>query len=82
MTPRPDTEDDLVQRTTAEYLEERLGWKSAYAHNREDFGPLLLAPVFGSSTARLSFRPVADDSRDAIGAHHETGSGWCAVLSE
>ena len=39
MTPRPYTEDDLVQRTTAEYLEERLGWKSVYAHNREDFGP-------------------------------------------
>jgi type I restriction enzyme R subunit len=39
MTPRPYTEDDLVQRTMAEYLEERLGWKSVYAHNREDFGP-------------------------------------------
>lgn len=39
MTPRPYTEDDLVQQTTAKCLEERLGWKSVYAHNREDFGP-------------------------------------------
>ena len=39
MTPTPFTEDNLVQRTTAEYLEERLGWQSVYAHNREDYGP-------------------------------------------
>ena len=39
MTPTAFTEDQLVQRTTAEYLEERLGWESVHAHNREDFGP-------------------------------------------
>ena len=39
MTPAPFTEDELVQRTTAAYLEERLGWKSVHAHNREYFGP-------------------------------------------
>jgi type I restriction enzyme R subunit len=33
------TEDTLVQRTTAEYLHERLGWDSVYAYNNEDFGP-------------------------------------------
>ena len=33
------TEDTLVQQTTAEYLEERFGWESVYAHNHEDFGP-------------------------------------------
>ena len=33
------TEDTLVQQTTTDYLEERLGWESVYAHNREDFGP-------------------------------------------
>ena len=33
------TEDALVQRTTAEYLERELDWESVYAHNREDFGP-------------------------------------------
>ena len=33
------SEDTLVQQTTAEYLEERLGWKSVYAYNKEDFGP-------------------------------------------
>ena len=39
MSPSPYTEDTLVQQTTAEYLEERLGWKSVYAYNHEDFGP-------------------------------------------
>jgi len=39
MTPAPYTEDTLVQQTTAEYLEQELGWESAYAYNNEDFGP-------------------------------------------
>ncbi len=39
MTPRDYTEDTLVQQTTAEYLEEQLGWESLYAHNTETFGP-------------------------------------------
>jgi type I restriction enzyme R subunit len=29
----------LVQQTTAEYLEQQLGWESVYAYNNEDFGP-------------------------------------------
>lgn len=33
------TEDSLVQQTTADYLEQQLGWKSVYAYNAEDFGP-------------------------------------------
>lgn len=33
------TEDTLVQQTTAEYLEQALGWRSVYAHNTEDYGP-------------------------------------------
>ncbi len=33
------TEDTLVQQTTAEYLQQQLGWKSIYAYNNEDFGP-------------------------------------------
>ena len=37
MTPFPYTEDTLVQQTTADYLEQQLGWESIYAHNREDF---------------------------------------------
>jgi len=32
------TEDTLVQRTTAEYLEQQLGWESVYAYNTETFG--------------------------------------------
>ena len=32
------TEDALVQQTTAEYLEHKLGWESVYAYNDEDFG--------------------------------------------
>ena len=39
MNPSPYTEDTLVQQTTAEYLEQQLGWESVYAHNSEDFGP-------------------------------------------
>ena len=39
MTPVPYTEDTLVQQTTAEYLEQELGWVSVYAYNNEDFGP-------------------------------------------
>jgi len=33
------TEDALVQQTTVDYLEQRLGWESVYAYDREDFGP-------------------------------------------
>lgn len=33
------TKDTLVQQTTAEYLEQQLGWQSVYACNNEDFGP-------------------------------------------
>lgn len=39
MSPRGYTEDTLVQQTTAEYLEQQLGWDSVYAYNNEDFGP-------------------------------------------
>jgi type I restriction enzyme R subunit len=39
MTPNAYTEDTLVQQTTAEYLEQELGWESVYAYNNEDFGP-------------------------------------------
>lgn len=33
------TEDQLVQRTTAEYLHDHLEWETVYAYNEEDFGP-------------------------------------------
>jgi len=39
MNPDPYTEDTLVQQTTADYLEQQLGWESVYAYNHEDFGP-------------------------------------------
>jgi len=39
LSPRGYTEDTLVQRTTADYLEQQLGWESVYAYNVEDFGP-------------------------------------------
>jgi type I restriction enzyme R subunit len=32
-------EDTLVQQTTADYLENELGWRSVYAYNTESFGP-------------------------------------------
>lgn len=34
----PLNEDTLVQATTADYLEEQLGWDSVYAYNNETFG--------------------------------------------
>lgn len=34
----PLNEDTLVQATTADYLEEQLGWESIYAYNNETFG--------------------------------------------
>ena len=40
MSPALYSEDTLlVQQTTAEYLEERLGWRSVYAYGSEAFGP-------------------------------------------
>jgi len=33
----PYTEDTLVQQTTADYLEQQLGWRSVYAYNNEVF---------------------------------------------
>ena len=38
MTPSGYSEDTLVQQTTADYLEQQLGWESVYAYNNEDFG--------------------------------------------
>jgi type I restriction enzyme, R subunit len=35
----PYNEDTLVQQTTAEYMEQKLGWQSVYAYNNEDYGP-------------------------------------------
>ena len=35
MNPPPYTEDSLVQQTTAEYLEQQLGWETVYAYNNE-----------------------------------------------
>ena len=51
MSPSTYTEDTLVQQTTADYLAQRLGWESVYAHNHEDFGP-------GSLLGRASDREV------------------------
>ncbi|MFZ5595285.1 MAG: hypothetical protein ACOY4D_13715 [Pseudomonadota bacterium] len=45
------TEDTLVQRTTADYFEQQLGWRSVYAYNNEDFGT-------GSLLGRASDREV------------------------
>jgi len=39
VTPSSYSEDTLVQQTTADYLEQQLGWQSVYAYNSEDFGP-------------------------------------------
>ena len=39
MAAYPYSEDTLVQQTTAEYLQQQLGWESVYAYNNETFGP-------------------------------------------
>jgi len=39
MSSNAYTEDTLVQQTTANYLEQQLGWESVFAYNNEDFGP-------------------------------------------
>ena len=44
-----NSEDQLVQRTFAEYLEEKLGWESIYAWNQETFG---LAGTLGRNDTR------------------------------
>lgn len=45
------TEDTLVQQTTANYLEQQLGWRSVLAWNNENYGP-------GSLLGRSSDREV------------------------
>lgn len=35
----PLTEDELVQKTTSDYLHDVLGWDAAYAYNQETYGP-------------------------------------------
>lgn len=35
----PLNEDTLVQETTADYLENQLGWENVYAYNNETYGP-------------------------------------------
>lgn len=47
------TEDILVQQTTAEYLEQKLGRQSIYAYNNEDFGPNSLLRLNGGRIALL-----------------------------
>lgn len=39
MSAHAYSEDNIVQQTTAEYLERQLGWESVYAYNTETFGP-------------------------------------------
>ena len=39
MSPSNYTEGARVQQATVDCLGQRLGWKSMYAYNNEDFGP-------------------------------------------
>jgi type I restriction enzyme R subunit len=47
----PFNEDTLVQQTTADYLEQQLGWESVYAYNNEDFGPGSLQRLMNGEVA-------------------------------
>ena len=51
----PFTEDTLVQRTTADYLHDHLGWDLVYAYNEETFGP---EGTLGRRTTGRSSSPV------------------------
>ena len=57
MTPEPYTEDTLVQQTTADYLEQQLGWESIYAHNAEYFGPNSLLGRASDLEVVLTLKP-------------------------
>ena len=50
--PSPYTEDTLVQQTTADYLEQELGWESVYAHNREGCGADSADSLLGRASER------------------------------
>ena len=50
----------LVQQTTAEYLEQQLGWESIYAYNNEDCGPDCL---LGRATDRDKHKLTNGDIR-------------------
>ena len=39
MSPSEYNEDNLVQKTTADYLEQQLQWESIFAYHQEDYGP-------------------------------------------
>ena len=58
MTPHSYTEDTLVQQTTADYLEQQLGWDSIYAYNNEDFGPDSLLGRTSDSEVVLDTHPA------------------------
>jgi len=45
------TENTLVQQTTADYMEQQLGWESVYAYNNEDFGPGSLPRLMNGEVA-------------------------------
>ncbi len=45
------TKDTLVQQTTADYLEQQLGWESVDACNNKDFGPGSLSHLMNGEVA-------------------------------
>ncbi len=54
------TEHTLVQQTTANYLEQQLGWTSVLAYNHEDFGPnSLLGRVTNREKFTATSNPVS-----------------------
>ncbi len=77
MSPGEYTEDTLVQQTSAEYLEQELGWESVYAYNNETFGPdgtlgrgsdhdVVLARILREKLVELNPELPADAYDDAV----------------
>ena len=50
----PLNEDTLVQATTADYLQEQLGWESVFAYNNETFGKEGILPLSFSLLSSLA----------------------------
>ncbi len=48
MNPAPYTENTLIQKTTAEYLGQQLGWESIYAYL-----PVIRAPEYDMSISTI-----------------------------
>lgn len=85
-------EDTLVQKTTADYLESQLGWRSVYAYNAESFGTegtlgrksdkeVVLTRILGEKLIALNpgLPPIA--YQDALRQIIEAAAGQTSIVT-